>query len=342
MSAKSPARRVGLLACWISSLVALLQLSAAGQCRLDKAGWQLDARLSEDFGEGTTLATLARHWHFDLQGGPVLNTSSSAPAYEPYISLDNISVAGGCAYLNTRRLPTPHHEASTNRDYEYSTACLRSRLDEFPDIKPAGDTTAGGVFYGMFEIRCKLPGKPGQYPSLWLIADNGQAELDAFEFNATHPNQFFSTVHWDAAGTPRPKYECGTTYTYPARYLTTDFHTWTLVWTPTRITWFFEGRELKTIDLPERIPGAAATRTTTPVAQAVGVYPNPATDVLNLTNLSAAQASVRVFSLQGAEMRQARYDGSGQLQVQNLPKGLYCVDVTDASGRTSHQRFEKQ
>lgn len=88
---------------------------------------------------------------------------------------------------------------------------------------------------------------------------------------------------------------------------------------------------------------AAAARTTAPVAQAVGIFPNPAADVLNLTNLSAAaQTSVRVFSLQGAEMRQARYDGSGQLQVQGLPKGLYYVDVTDASGRTSHQRFEKQ
>lgn len=257
MSAKSPPLRVGLLACWISLLVGLLPFTAAGQGRLDKTGWQLDSRLSEDFDEGTTLATLVRHWHFDLQGGPVFNTSSTAPSFEPYITPNNIAVADGYAYMSTRRLPTPHHEVNTDRDYSYSTACLRSRLDEFPDINPAGDTVPGGVLYGMFEIRCKLPGKPGQYPSLWLIADNGQAEIDLFEFNATHPTQFFSTVHWDAAGTPRPKFECGNTYTFPAGYLTSGFHTWTLVWTPTRITWFFEGRELKTIDIPERIPGAA-------------------------------------------------------------------------------------
>ncbi len=83
--------------------------------------------------------------------------------------------------------------------------------------------------------------------------------------------------------------------------------------------------------------GAAATGTT---AAALTLYPNPATDVLNLN--AAAGAKVRVYSLQGAEMRQARYDGNGHLQVQSLPKGLYYLDVTDASGRTSHQRFEKE
>ena len=88
---------------------------------------------------------------------------------------------------------------------------------------------------------------------------------------------------------------------------------------------------------------ASATRTSAPVASAVGLYPNPAANVLNLTNLNApAQTSVRVYSLQGAEMRQARYDGQGHLQVQSLPRGLYYLDVTDATGRTSHQRFEKE
>ncbi|WP_375419061.1 M43 family zinc metalloprotease [uncultured Hymenobacter sp.] len=88
---------------------------------------------------------------------------------------------------------------------------------------------------------------------------------------------------------------------------------------------------------------AGAARTSAPVASAVSIYPNPAASVLNLTNLSApAQTSVRVYSLQGAEMRQARYDGRGHLQVQSLPRGLYYLDVTDASGHTSHQRFEKE
>lgn len=88
-------------------------------------------------------------------------------------------------------------------------------------------------------------------------------------------------------------------------------------------------------------PGVA--RTSGALAQLVGLYPNPAATQLTLTNLSApASARVRVYSLQGGEMRQARYDGDGHLQVQNLPKGLYFVDVTDGAGRTSHQRFEKE
>ena len=89
--------------------------------------------------------------------------------------------------------------------------------------------------------------------------------------------------------------------------------------------------------------GASLVSTTGSVSSAVGLYPNPAASVLNLTNLSApANASVRVYSLQGGEMHQARYDGDGHLQVQSLPRGLYYVDVTDGSGHTSHQRFEKE
>ena len=91
--------------------------------------------------------------------------------------------------------------------------------------------------------------------------------------------------------------------------------------------------------------GASLVSTTGSATSAslVGLYPNPATTSLNLTNLSApANARVRVYSLQGGEMRQARYDGDGHLQVQNLPRGLYDRDVTDGNGHTSHQRFEKE
>ena len=91
------------------------------------------------------------------------------------------------------------------------------------------------------------------------------------------------------------------------------------------------------------VTSTAASLMSAPVASALQMFPNPATDVLNLPSLTApAQARVRVYSLQGTEMRQARYDGQGHLQVGSLPKGLYYVDVTDANGRTSHQRFEKE
>jgi hypothetical protein len=88
---------------------------------------------------------------------------------------------------------------------------------------------------------------------------------------------------------------------------------------------------------------ASVARTGAVAASAIGLYPNPAAGVVTLTNLNApSSARVRVYSLQGAEMRQARYDGNGSLQVQSLPKGLYYVDVTDGNGNTSHQRFEKE
>ncbi|UOQ72750.1 M43 family zinc metalloprotease [Hymenobacter cellulosilyticus] len=85
---------------------------------------------------------------------------------------------------------------------------------------------------------------------------------------------------------------------------------------------------------------AATLGTTTDVA----MYPNPANNVLNLT-LPATKAdkgwTVTVYDLRGREMKQATYNGQGQVQVAQLPKGLYQMTVSDGQ-QTLRQRFEKQ
>ena len=70
------------------------------------------------------------------------------------------------------------------------------------------------------------------------------------------------------------------------------------------------------------------------------LYPNPATEVLNVA-LTTPATAVRVFDLSGHEMPQARYNGHGQVQVSALPKGLYYLTLTNGT-EVTHQRFEKE
>ncbi|UYZ61098.1 T9SS type A sorting domain-containing protein [Hymenobacter latericus] len=74
------------------------------------------------------------------------------------------------------------------------------------------------------------------------------------------------------------------------------------------------------------------------------MFPNPAADVLNLVlpaEHSPANVQVEVLDVRGAAMKQVRYDGSGMLQVQSLPAGVYTLRVQDG-GTVVHQRFVKQ
>ncbi len=88
--------------------------------------------------------------------------------------------------------------------------------------------------------------------------------------------------------------------------------------------------------------GGTAPRTaTTTLATA---YPNPASDVLNVTlpaGTDAARATVHVFDLAGHEMQQVGYDGQGQVRVGNLPRGLYYLTIGTGANVT-RQRFEKE
>jgi len=80
-------------------------------------------------------------------------------------------------------------------------------------------------------------------------------------------------------------------------------------------------------------------------ATPVGLYPNPAAEVLNVDLPAGARADrcvVHVFDLSDHEMTQARYDvANGQVRVGALPKGLYYVSIANGT-ETTHQRFEKE
>ncbi|MBO0356914.1 T9SS type A sorting domain-containing protein [Hymenobacter sp. BT186] len=83
--------------------------------------------------------------------------------------------------------------------------------------------------------------------------------------------------------------------------------------------------------------------TSTLSTSAVQLFPNPATQTLNVT-LPAEKATawtVKVYDLLGYEMKQARYNGQSQVAVSGLPQGLYQVVISDGQ-QTIRQRFQKE
>jgi hypothetical protein len=74
----------------------------------------------------------------------------------------------------------------------------------------------------------------------------------------------------------------------------------------------------------------------------VGVFPNPASDVLRVTLPNNAFAvSVQVADMQGRTVKGAQFDGKGALNVARLASGMYMLSVSDGQ-KTFRQRFVKQ
>ena len=100
----------------------------------------------------------------------------------------------------------------------------------------------------------------------------------------------------------------------------------------------------ETEDYTLTITGGTARTSARLASTDYGVYPNPATSVLNIAlpadrDLSAI--SVKVYDVRGAEQRQATYSPEGQLDVSGLSKGIYMLSITDGQ-QVSHQRFVKE
>ncbi|GAA4393257.1 M43 family zinc metalloprotease [Hymenobacter koreensis] len=90
--------------------------------------------------------------------------------------------------------------------------------------------------------------------------------------------------------------------------------------------------------------GGIAPRTAMAAAPAYSLYPNPATDVLNLRNGAAtpAELSVTVYDIHGLQLKGARYDAAtGQLDVRNLPKGMYRLTIKNGD-QVTQQSFIKE
>lgn len=76
---------------------------------------------------------------------------------------------------------------------------------------------------GKYEIRCKLPHGMGFWPAIWGFGAN-VSELDILEAGMQHPYRFHMSIHNHKQKKMLHKRHCG------FRDLSSDFHTYTMVW----------------------------------------------------------------------------------------------------------------
>lgn len=104
--------------------------------------------------------------------------------------------------------------------------------------------------YGVFEVKAKLPGGAGMWPSFWLLpTDNSwPPELDVFEGLGTNPDNIYLTTHDLKDG----KHVLTQSI---VNLDTTQWHTYGVNWGPDKITYLIDGQAVATHATPESMKG---------------------------------------------------------------------------------------
>lgn len=151
--------------------------------------------------------------------------------------------------------------SNSTRNYAVSDGALkmwpeRGRNGEF--FKRTVDTS--GRFsqrYGYFEMEAKLPNGHGSWPGFWLLGMNGERrpELDIME---AYPGGVAPWGAPDANGIPRPMMYGVALWRDDedrAGYgkvetpdLSEGFHRYGAKWEPNKVTYYFDGREVASVD----------------------------------------------------------------------------------------------
>jgi beta-glucanase (GH16 family) len=95
--------------------------------------------------------------------------------------------------------------------------------------------------YGKFEARAKIPRGEYLWPALWMMPRDSSyggwaasGEIDIFEGRGQYPNQYQSTLHYGGSW-PNNVYRGSGERNHP-QDLSADFHTYSVTWTPTSMS----------------------------------------------------------------------------------------------------------
>ena len=161
---------------------------------------------------GTTDPSISS-WEVNPMWGP-----TSAPEANVYSASDGV--------LSMGIKPTP--------------ASVSAAVQNKPFL--AGELTTYQSFsqtYGYFEMKAKAAAGAGTISAFWLLPVDGSwpPELDAAELLGNNPTTLVMTAHSSSSGT-NPQWA-----TIPDA--TQGFHTYGVDWQPDKITWYFDGKEMK-------------------------------------------------------------------------------------------------
>ena len=109
--------------------------------------------------------------------------------------------------------------------------------------------------YGRVDIRARVPKGQGIWPALWMLGNNiatvnwpACGEIDIMEMigGPGKDNTVHGTAHWEHSG-QHASY--GGKLSLPSPEILADkFHVFSLVWTPSSITWYLDDVQFETMD----------------------------------------------------------------------------------------------
>jgi beta-glucanase (GH16 family) len=101
--------------------------------------------------------------------------------------------------------------------------------------------------YGRFEIRAKLPSGRGTWPAIWMMPQNStyggwpnSGEIDIMEHVGYEPGKVHGTIHTEAYNHKIGTQRGGSVLVDEVH---TQFHIYSIEWTPDKITWFVDDEE---------------------------------------------------------------------------------------------------
>jgi beta-glucanase (GH16 family) len=155
------------------------------------------------------------------------NYGNSGTEDEWYLS-SQVSVVGGVLHLTARRVATPGYNARGKpKTYE----CRSGMVTTYPSFN---------FEYGYVQFSVQVPYGKGLWPALWLAASDNKwpPEIDILE-------------HWESQSNagiylhPVTGARQGGRVNLPDN-LSKGWHTITLYWTKSRLTWYVDGRQMFT------------------------------------------------------------------------------------------------
>jgi len=106
------------------------------------------------------------------------------------------------------------------------------------------------------EIRAKLPEGKGIWPALWMLGGNFPSagwpkcgEIDIMELLGHEPSVVHGALHWDSNG----HVSRTNSFALASGKFSSGFHTFSLVWTPNRLSWLVDDQQFFALNRAEVI-----------------------------------------------------------------------------------------
>ncbi|GGE97847.1 glycoside hydrolase family 16 protein [Hymenobacter cavernae] len=197
----------------------------------------------------TEREELAKNWRFVNPNDPNQGWGDEYFAPEQVtLRSDGKHRRTGLLRLSAKRLAEA--EAREHGNKLFASGKIESIVDM--DGTPNCDGMYQGFTYGMFEIRCKLPyGHNGVWPTFWFLSS--ATEIDVIDNLKPDPDNVIQSnvIDWRKISPKDSSAHVASEAIFNKPYgpsLSAGFNTYTAVWTPTRVSFFFNGHHLYDVD----------------------------------------------------------------------------------------------